>query len=80
MHELTGLIKNDMRPALGVTEPGAIAFAVSMAKKHTDGEVQKVLVALNSGMYKNAFTCGIPSLNNTNCFWNAKKNCKWYRL
>lgn len=61
MHALTELIKNDMRPALGVTEPGAIAFAVSTAKKHTEGEVKEVFVALNSGMYKNAFTCGIPN-------------------
>lgn len=59
--ELTKLIKNDMRPALGVTEPGAIAFAVAKAKGYTEGEVQKVKVALNSGMYKNAFTCGIPN-------------------
>ena len=59
--ELTNLIKNDMRPALGVTEPGAIAFAVAKAKQYTEGEVQKVEVALNSGMYKNAFTCGIPN-------------------
>ena len=59
--ELTNLIKDDMRPALGVTEPGAIAFAVAKAKQYTEGEVQKVGVALNSGMYKNAFTCGIPN-------------------
>ncbi|MGN0333502.1 MAG: serine dehydratase subunit alpha family protein [Lachnospiraceae bacterium] len=61
MNQLTELIRDDMRPALGVTEPGAIAFAVATAKKHTDGEVCKVNVALNSGMYKNAFTCGIPN-------------------
>ena len=60
MHELTELIRNDMKPALGVTEPGAIAFAVSTAKKHTEGEVKKVKLSLNSGMFKNAFTCGIP--------------------
>ena len=59
--ELTRLIKEDMRPALGVTEPGAIAFSVAKAKSYTDGEVKKVKVALNSGMYKNAFTCGIPN-------------------
>jgi len=59
--ELTRLIKEDMRPALGVTEPGAIAFAVAKAKSYTNGEVKKVKVALNSGMYKNAFTCGIPN-------------------
>lgn len=60
MHELTKLIKNDMKPALGVTEPGAIAFAVATARKHTSGAVRKVILRLNSGMFKNAFTCGIP--------------------
>lgn len=59
--ELTNLIKDDMRPALGVTEPGAIAFAVAKAKQYTEGEVRNVEVLLNSGMYKNAFTCGIPN-------------------
>ena len=53
--ELTKLIKDDMRPALGVTEPGAIAFAVAKAKQYTEGKVNKVKVALNSGMYKIIF-------------------------
>lgn len=61
MNTLTRLIKEDMKPALGVTEPGAIAFAVATARTYTEGEVKKVRVALNSGMYKNAFTCGIPN-------------------
>lgn len=60
MHLLTKLIYDDMRPALGVTEPGAIAYAVSTAKQYTEGELVEVSVSLNSGMYKNAFTCGIP--------------------
>ena len=56
MEELTRRIREDMKPALGVTEPGAIAFAVASAKKYTKGEIVRVKVALNSGMYKNAFT------------------------
>lgn len=60
MEELTRLIRKDMKPALGVTEPGAIAFAAARAKEETEGEVLRVDVALNSGMYKNAYTCGIP--------------------
>ena len=60
MHNLTKLIREDMKPALGVTEPGAIAFAVAKAKSFLPGEVESVLVRLNSGIYKNAFTCGIP--------------------
>lgn len=61
MKELTKLIQSDMRPALGVTEPGAIAFAVAKAKEHVEGELKGVRLVLNSGMYKNAFTCGIPN-------------------
>ena len=61
MNELTELIMNDMKPAFGVTEPGAIAFAVATARKHVRGKLSRVSVALNSGMYKNAFTCGIPN-------------------
>ena len=61
MRRLTRLIYDDMRPALGVTEPGAIAFAVATARKYVKGTLREIHVKLNSGMYKNAFTCGIPN-------------------
>jgi len=61
MHELSKLIFDDMKPALGVTEPGAIAFATSKARSYTTGDIEEVTVEMNSGMYKNAFTCGIPN-------------------
>ena len=57
-----------MKPALGVTEPGAIAFAVAKARSRIKGKLERVLLRLNSGMYKNAFTCGIP---NSDSFGNA---------
>ncbi|MBM6947779.1 serine dehydratase subunit alpha family protein [Mordavella massiliensis] len=60
MKELTRMIREDMKPALGVTEPGAIAFAVAEAVSHTRGVIRQITVSMNSGMYKNAFTCGIP--------------------
>lgn len=65
MQELTKLILEDMKPALGVTEPAAIAFAAAKAKSYTKGEVVHAKVAMNSGMYKNAFTCGIPNSHET---------------
>lgn len=61
MNELTRRIREDMKPALGVTEPGAIAFAVSKAFSYVRGNIRKICVRLNSGMYKNAYTCGIPN-------------------
>lgn len=71
MHALTELIKSDMKPALGVTEPGAIAFAVSTAKSHIKGTVKRVGLRLNSGMYKNAFTCGIPGTSEVGNYYAA---------
>lgn len=60
MERLTRLIHDDMCPALGVTEPGAIAFSVAKAREHAQGGLLGIRVVLNSGMYKNAYTCGIP--------------------
>ena len=37
MQELTELIRKDMVPALGVTEPGAIAFSVAKARSLRGG-------------------------------------------
>ena len=71
MHALTELIKSDMKPALGVTEPGAIAFAVSTAKAHIKGTVKGVGLRLNIGMYKNAFTCGIPGTSEVGNYYAA---------
>lgn len=61
MHPLIELIKKDMVPALGVTEPGCIAFAVAKAKSYLTSKQERVVLSLNSGLYKNAYTCGIPN-------------------
>ena len=61
MQEITQIIKKDMVPALGVTEPGAIAFAVAKAKTLISGALRHITVSMNSGLYKNAYTCGIPN-------------------
>lgn len=71
MEELTELIRNDMKPALGVTEPGAIAFAVATAEKHAGGRLKSVNVKLNSGMYKNGYTCGIPNSTRVGNMYSA---------
>lgn len=60
MNELRQLIVEDMKPALGVTEPAAIALACAKARALTEENVESVVVRVNSGIYKNAFTCGIP--------------------
>lgn len=71
MHPLTTLIKEDMCPSLGVTEPGAIALAVSRARKELKGDIRHIRVEMNSGMYKNAFTCGIPGTSHVGAVYAA---------
>lgn len=68
MHELTKLIKDDMAVALGVTEPGAIAFCAARARSLIGGELIDLEVSMNSDMYKNAHTCCIP---NSDAFGSA---------
>lgn len=63
--ELTEFIRHDMAVSFGVTEPGAIALAISRAKSYTNGEIEKIVLAMNSGIYKNSFTCGIPGTDKT---------------
>ena len=65
MHLLTEMIQREMKPALGVTEPGAIAFATALARSYVKGEITRIKLNLSSGIYKNAFSCGIPNSDKT---------------
>ncbi len=71
MNPLTTLILEDMKPALGVTEPAAIALAAAHARHYLEGTPQSLVVFLNSGMYKNAFTCGVPNSTETGILISA---------
>lgn len=71
MHGLTKLIREDCVPSLGVTEPGAIALATATARQYAPGTVKKISVSMTSGLYKNAFTCGIPNTAETGILYSA---------
>ena len=70
-------IGNDMKPSLGVTEPAAIALACAHARCLTTEEPQKLSVEVNSGIYKNAFTCGIPNTSVVGNEYAAALGC-WF--
>ncbi len=65
--KLINAVKGDLTPSLGVTEPGAIAYAASCAARALGGSVKKVSVRLNSGIYKNSFTCAVPGTDGMGC-------------
>ncbi len=58
--ELLSVIKNEMKPALGVTEIGAIALACSKARQAVGGELKKIKVTTDPGIFKNGYSCMIP--------------------
>ena len=46
MHRLTEIIRHDMVPALGVTEPGATAFASAKVRTLLDGNLKHLYLPL----------------------------------
>lgn len=58
-HLLT-LLKQQVKPALGCTEPAAIAIAVARAYAEVPGELREVRVVTTGNIFKNANGVGIP--------------------
>ena len=65
--KLIEAVRADLTPSLGVTEPGAIAYAAACAARALGGKVSSVSVRLNSGIYKNSFTCAVPGTDGMGC-------------
>jgi len=57
---LTDILKNQVTPALGCTEPGAVAYAVARAKEILGSEVKKLYLEVDKNILKNGYSVGIP--------------------
>ncbi len=57
---LVEVLKKEMKPALGVTEPVAIALACSKAYQAIGGNLKKIDVVTDPGIFKNGFSCAVP--------------------
>jgi len=58
---LSEVLKHDVFPALGCTEPIAVAYAASAAGKKLDGEISEIHISVDPGVCKNGFSVAIPN-------------------
>ena len=62
---ITDLLHQEVVPAIGCTEPIAVALCVAKAKEELGQEPEDIVVRLSKNIYKNAMAVGIPNTGMT---------------
>ncbi len=61
---LKEVLTREVFPALGCTEPIAVAFAAGLAGREVpDGDLQRVFIVVDPGVYKNGLAVTVPNTN-----------------
>ena len=60
---LLNMVKEETIPAIGCTEPVAVAYAASFAKKYIKGKIQRMDIFVSKNIYKNGKSVMIPNAN-----------------
>ena len=59
--QYVSILKEELRPAMGCTEPIALAYAGAMARRLLDAEPERVLVAVSGNIIKNVKSVVVPN-------------------
>ena len=63
MNLLKIILEQEVFPALGCTEPTAVAYAASIAAKELSGPLEKITISVDPGVYKNGLAVTVPNTN-----------------
>ncbi len=69
--QMLELLRKDVVPALGCTEPVCIALCAANAGKLIDDNIEAIEVFTNAGIYKNGMSAGIPNCAMVGLDWAA---------
>jgi L-cysteine desulfidase len=59
--DLDAFFRGEVKPALGCTEPGAVALATSTGAKHIGGRPHGISLRISANIYKNGINVGVPN-------------------
>ena len=69
--QMLELLRKDVVPALGCTEPVCVALCAASAGKLIDDNIEAIEVFTNAGIYKNGMSAGIPNCTMVGLDWAA---------
>lgn len=70
-NQIVELLRKDVVPALGCTEPVCVALCSATVSRELEGDALAVDVKCNAGIYKNGMSAGIPNCREVGLVWAA---------